>query len=98
MKKVLNINLHHNTTKKRISEGWVLNHNNSSTTGNLNKNINPFLILSFISIKKNKIKDLIENSSLDFKFSSLKEIENNFKSQTPKYDDNGRIILSKKKI
>ena len=95
MKKVLNINLHHNTIKKRISEGWVLN-NNSITTGNLNKNINPFLILSFKSIKKIKIKNLIEKSSLDFKFSSLKEIENSIKYQTPKYDNNGKIILSKK--
>lgn len=96
MKKVLNINLHHNTIKKRISEGWVLNNNNSLTTGNLNKKINPFLILSFKSIKKIKIKNLIEKSSLDFKFSSLKEIENNIKHQTPNYDDNGKIILSKK--
>lgn len=96
MKKVLNINLHHNTIKKRISEGWVLNNNNSLTTGNLNKIINPFLILSFKSIKKIKIKNLIEKSTLDFKFSSLKEIENNIKYQTPKYDADGKIILSKK--
>jgi len=37
MKKVLNINLHHNTIKKRITEGWVLNNNNSLTTGKLSK-------------------------------------------------------------